>query len=93
MRLSAKAMALALGLLWGGGVAVAALVHLVNPSYGGAFLDVVSSIYPGFHGARSLGDALLGTAYGLIDGSVGGFIFASLYNLFAGRSSAFVQQV
>jgi len=86
-------MALALGLLWGGGVAVAALVHLANPSYGTAFLDVVGSIYPGFHGARSMGDALLGTAYGLIDGSVGGFIFASLYNLFAGRSSAFVKQV
>jgi len=93
MRLSAKAMALALGLLWGGGVAVAALVHLANPSYGGAFLDVVSSIYPGFHSARSMGDALLGTAYGLIDGAVGGFIFASLYNMFTRRSSALVQQV
>jgi hypothetical protein len=36
---------------------------------------------------------VLGTAYGLIDGAVGGFIFASLYNLFAGRSSASVQQI
>ena len=93
MQLSAKALALALGLLWGGGVAFAALVHLVNPSYGTAFLDVVSSIYPGFHSARSLGDAVVGTAYGLIDGAVGGFIFASLYNMFTRRSSALVQQV
>ena len=93
MRLSAKAMALAIGLLWGGGVAVAALVHLANPSYGNSFLDVVSSIYPGFHGARSLGDAVVGTAYGLIDGTVGGFIFASLYNLFAGQPSTSVHQV
>lgn len=87
MRLSAKALALALGLLWGGGIAFAALLHLAYPSYGTAFLDFVSSIYPGFHGARSLGDALVGIAYGLIDGTVGGFIFASLYNLFAGRAS------
>lgn len=87
MRLSAKALALALGLLWGGGVAFAALLHLAHPSYGTAFLDFVSSIYPGFHGARSLGDALVGTAYGLVDGATGGFIFAALYNLFAGRSS------
>jgi hypothetical protein len=93
MRLSAKAMALALGLLWGGGVAFAALVHLAIPSYGTAFLDFVGSLYPGFHGARSLGDAVVGTVYGLIDGAVGGFIFASLYNLFARRSSASVQQV
>jgi hypothetical protein len=93
MRLSAKAMALALGLLWGGGVAFAALVHLAIPSYGTAFLDFVGSLYPGFHSARSLGDAVVGTVYGLIDGAVGGFIFASLYNLFARRSSASVQQV
>jgi hypothetical protein len=86
-------MALALGLLWGGGVAFAALVHLANPSYGTAFLDVAGSIYPGFHSARSPGGALLGTSYGLIDGAVGGFIFATLYNLFTGQPSISVHQV
>jgi hypothetical protein len=84
MRISAKAMALASALLWGGGIAFTALIHLVHPTYGSAFLGFVSSIYPGFHGARGLGDALVGVAYGVVDGAAGGFFFASLYNLFAG---------
>lgn len=64
-----------------------AVVHLASPSYGASFLDVVSSIYPGFHGARSIGDTLVGASYGLIDGGLSGFFFGWLYNLFAGRAS------
>jgi hypothetical protein len=87
MRISVKAMALASALLWGGGVTFTALVHLAIPSYGTAFLALVSSIYPGFHGARSFGDALVGTGYGLADGFWGGLIFAWLYNLFVPRTN------
>jgi hypothetical protein len=85
MRLSVKAFAIALGLIWGGGVACASLAHLAFPSYGSSFLELVSSIYPGFHAARSLGDALIGTIYALVDGATGGLMFAWLYNLFAGK--------
>ena len=88
MRLSVKAMAFALGLIWGGGVAFAALAHLAFPSYGTGFLEFVSSIYPGFHGARNLGDALLGTVYGLFDGAGAGLILAWLYNLVAAPAAA-----
>jgi hypothetical protein len=88
MRISVKAMAFALGLLWGGGVAFTALAHLAFPSYGTGFLVFVSSIYPGFHGARNLGDALVGTVYGLFDGATGGLIFAWLYNLVAAPVAA-----
>ena len=35
----------------------------------------------------ALGDALVGTTYGLVDGGFGGFFFGWLYNLFAGRAS------
>ena len=87
MRLSLKALSITCGLLWGGAIACVGLVHLASPSYGSSFLEGISSIYPGFHGARSLGDALVGTAYGLIDGGLGGFFFGWLYNLFAGRAS------
>ncbi|MGP8225534.1 MAG: hypothetical protein ACLQGT_05200 [Terracidiphilus sp.] len=92
MRISVKAMAFALGLLWGGGVAFAALAHLAFPSYGIGFLEFVSSIYPGFHGARNFGDAMLGTVYGLFDGAIGGLIFAWLYNLLAAPAAAPSQQ-
>jgi hypothetical protein len=85
MNLSVRAIALACALIWGGGIALAALVHLAIPSYGSAFLAFVSSIYPGFHGAANVSDALRGIGYGLIDGGVGGAIFAWLYNTLAWR--------
>jgi hypothetical protein len=91
MRISVKALAFALALVWGGGIAFAALVHLAIPTYGTAFLEFASSIYPGFHGARSLGDALVGTLWGLADGAGGGLIFGWLYNLCAGRGAHGVQ--
>ncbi len=87
MRLSVKAISIVSALLWGGGILFVGLIHLASPSYGASFLDGISSIYPGFHGARNFGDALVGTAYALIDGGVGGFIFAWLYNLMAAKTS------
>ena len=87
MRLSLKALTITCGLLWGGAIACVGFVHLASPSYGSGFLEAMTSIYPGFHGGRSLGDALVGAAYGLIDGGFGGFFFGWLYNLFAGQAS------
>jgi len=87
MRLSVKAMILTCGLIWGGAIACLGLIHLAYPSYGGSFLTGISSIYPGFHGARSFADALVGTGYALLDGGAGGFFFGWLYNLFAGQAA------
>ena len=87
VRLSVKALAIVCGLVWGAGVLGVGLVHLARPSYGASFLEGISSIYPGFHGARTLGDAVVGGIYGLIDGGVGGFFVGWLYNVFAGRAS------
>ena len=92
MRISVKAFALASALIWGGGVAVAALVHLAIPSYATAFLAFISSIYPGFHGAQSFVDVLVGTAYALLDGFGFGLFFAWLYNLFVPRLSPTANQ-
>lgn len=83
MQLSIKAMTIVSGLLWGGGILCVSLFHLANPSYGGSFLEAISSVYPGFHGARSFADALVGGGYALIDGGIGGCVFAWLYNLAA----------
>ena len=87
MRLSVKGVAIAFGLIWGGGVFFLALIHWGIPAYATSFLTGVSSIYPGFHGGRSFADALLGGVYAFVDGAVGGAIFAWLYNLCAGRAS------
>jgi hypothetical protein len=79
-------MTLAFALIWGGGVGLVALLHLADPTYGTAFLNMLSSVYPGFHGATNINDALAGVVFALIDGAIGGCIFAVLYNIFAGHS-------
>ena len=82
MRLSTKALSSVSALLWGGSILVLCLLHLAMPNYGTGFLDGVGSIYPGFHGGRSLADALVGTGYAIVDGGIGGFVLAWLYNAF-----------
>jgi hypothetical protein len=83
MQLSIRSLAIVAGLIWGGAILCLGLIHLAIPSYGASFLEGIGSIYPGFHGARSFGDAVLGGAYALIDGAAGGLIFGWLYNFFA----------
>jgi len=82
MRLSVKSLALAGAILWGGCVLVMALANLVYPTYGKALLDVCASIYPGYHASGTIGDAIVGTLYAVVDGGVGGAIFGWLYNCF-----------
>lgn len=86
MQISIKSFAIAFALIWGGGIACASLIHLAIPSYATVFLAFVSSIYPGFHGAQSFADALVGIAYGVLDGGFGGLIFAWLYNQFLSKT-------
>ena len=84
MRLSVKGLALAIGVLWAGCILLVGVVNLASPAYGAAFLQWASSIYPGFHNTRHFLDVLIGTTYGLVDGSIGGAVLALLYNCFAG---------
>jgi hypothetical protein len=87
MQLSMRGMIIVSGLLWGGAILCVGLIHLASPAYGSSFLEGISSIYPGFHGARSFGDALVGAGYALIDGGLGGLLFAWLYNQVADQAS------
>lgn len=84
MRLSLKAMAIAAGLLWGGGILFVGLMNLVFPRYGSNFIQLTSSVYPWFHDTRSLGNVVIGTVDGLIDGAIAGLLLAWLYNSFCG---------
>ena len=86
MRLSVKALAFATGIIWAGGILCVGLVNLAAPTYGASFLQAVSSIYPGYHNSGHILDVLVGTGYGLVDGGIGGLIFAWLYNCFAGQT-------
>jgi|TARA_B100002003_G_scaffold247072_1_gene277914 hypothetical protein len=85
MKFNVKATAVTFGLFWGGAIFVVGLANLLWSGYGQAALDIITSIYPGFHDASSFGQVLIGTLYGLLDGAVGGAIFAWLYNLCADK--------
>jgi len=83
MRFSPKAIALAGAIVWGGAILLVCLVNLAWPGYGLSFLQMTSSVYPGFHASHTIGNVLVGTLDGLVDGAVAGLFFAWLYNAFA----------
>jgi hypothetical protein len=83
MTISVRSLAITSALLWGGAVLFVGLINLATPTYGAAFLQGVSSIYPGYHDSRHFLDVLVGTGYALIDGGVGGAVFGWLYNFFS----------
>jgi hypothetical protein len=86
-QLSAKAMALVTAILWGGCLLFVGLINLAAPTYGADFLQMMSSVYPGFHTTRTVGEVFLGTVYGFADGAIGGYLFALLYNWVKGMSA------
>jgi hypothetical protein len=83
MRLSVKGLALTAGLLWGGCLLVTAILNLVFPLYGFAFLHVMRSLYPGYAAESGVVGVIVLTLYGILDGAVCGALFALLYNVFA----------
>jgi hypothetical protein len=84
MRLNVKAMAITAGLMWAGAVLVSGLAGMISTGYGSAFLHVLASVYPGYKAAGTAGDLVVGILYALVDGMLGGLVFAWLYNRFAG---------
>jgi len=84
MKLSIKALAITLGLLWAGCVFLVAVLNVVWEGYGVAFLSMAASIYPGFH-PGGLKEAVVGGLYALVDGAVCGALIAWVYNQVAER--------
>jgi len=82
MKFSVKGLALASGILWGAAMLVMGLANLSWSNYGRQFLETMGSVYPGYHASRSVTEVVVGTLYGLVDGLIGGAVFAWLYNQF-----------
>ena len=82
MGLNVKAFALAAGIVWGLAMLAVGMANMMWPEYGGSFLRVVSSIYPGHAHDGSVYQVVIGSLYGLVDALIGGAIFAWIYNLF-----------
>ncbi len=83
MKISVKGLALASGILWGLAMLGMGLANLIWANYGQQFLQIMASVYPGYHATRSIAQVIVGTLYGAADGLIGGAVFAWLYNQFA----------
>ena len=79
MRIDVRALAVTLGVIWGGAFFVAGVAHLLWPPYAQAFLDMIASIYPGYQ-VGGFGTVVVGTLYALVDGAFCGAIVAAVYN-------------
>jgi hypothetical protein len=87
MRLSMKGLTIASGIIWASGILIVGILNILFPEYGGDFLKLMASVYPGYKAAGTIVDLIVGTLYALLDGAAAGFIFALLYNAFAGKAS------
>jgi hypothetical protein len=85
MKLDVIAFAVTAGVFWGGGILLMAVANTIWPGYGRAFLDVVASMYPGYHPGSGFGSVVTAALYGVVDGAVTGAVFAWLYNFVARR--------
>ena len=80
------AAALTVSLVWGLlGMFVTSVGNVFVPGYGQGLLDVMASVYPGYAATPSVGQVIIGTLYGLLDGAIVGAVFAWLYNTLAAR--------
>ncbi len=83
MKFNIMALGITCGVIWAGAILFTGVCSLIWPGYGQAFLDLIASVYPGYKGTASIGQVVIGTLYGLVDGGIAGIIFAWLYNFFA----------
>lgn len=82
MQLSVKAFALACGIVFAVWIFLAGLMALIWPDWGARFMDVMGAFYPGVGGV-AFGQVIVATLYALIEGFIGGAVFAWLYNRLA----------
>lgn len=81
--LDKKALGLTLGVLWGGGLLVATLWVMIGG--GGGHLVMLKRFYLGYD-LTPLG-AAIGAIWAFVDGFIGGWLLAWLYNRFAGAGA------
>jgi len=75
-----KALALTLGGTWGGGVFLLGLMAAFL-EWGTPMVELLGSVYLGY-GPTPVG-SLIGLVWAFIDGAIGGFILAWVYNYFS----------
>lgn len=87
MTLSLKAMIIAGALFKAVVFLFISLMNLILRPYGGAYLAILSSLYPGYDPVSGPIGMIVGTLYSLLAGALGGLLFGGLYNFFVPRSN------
>ena len=87
MQINVIALSVTAALFWGAAIIIVASANLIWPIYGVAFLDLVASIYPGYHTGTDFGSVIIGALYGLVDGAIAGAVFGWLYNFISRKFS------
>ena len=88
MRISLTAAVIAAAVLCGGAILLVGLINLVDPNYGGNFLQMVNSVYPWVHSTNTWRSVFARALEGGFDGAIAALIFASLYNVIVTDSGA-----
>lgn len=77
MQINSKCLGLAGGILWGLCMFGTTLISSAT-GYASGFMEMMAGIYPGYW--VGVGGAFVGLVYGFLDGFIGLFVFAVLYN-------------
>ncbi len=83
MKLSIVALAVAAAILNALRFLFVSLVNLILPGYGGRYLAIMTSLYPGYDPTAAPIAVVLGTLYALLGGAASGALLAWLYNRIA----------
>jgi predicted ABC-type sugar transport system permease subunit len=86
MKLSLKSMIIAGALFKALCFLFISLLNLILRPYGGAYLAILISLYPGYDPISIPVGMIVGTLYSLLAGGLAGLLFGWLYNFFADRS-------
>jgi F0F1-type ATP synthase assembly protein I len=86
MKLSLKSMVIAGALFKPICFLFISLLNVVLRPYGGAYLAMLMSLYPGYDPISGPVGIIVGTLYSLIAGALAGLLFGWLYNFFAEQS-------
>lgn len=79
-KLSVKALALSLGIVWGVAVLILGLIQMMWGPWPG-ITNLIAEAYMGF--APTVQGSLIGAVWGFVDAGIGGAVVAWLYNMFA----------
>jgi hypothetical protein len=82
MKLSVKSLIIAGALFKAICFLFISILNVIWRPYGGAYLGMMSSLYPYYDPAAVPASILLGILYALIAGAVAGAVFGWLYNFF-----------